>query len=222
MKALVLEDDAKVARFEAQILREEGYAVDLCRTGADALQQAQLGGYRLFVLDWMVPDIDGLTVCRELRRAGFSAPILMVTARGEVSERVLGLDTGADDYLPKPFDVEEFVARTRALARRVDGFGSLRCGELEIDPVARRASIAGASLTLTTREFALLLRLARRAGAVVTRTDLLSHVWETSFDTGTNLIDVHICRLRDKLGAHATLIETVRGVGYRLRALEGT
>jgi len=218
MKALVLEDDPKIARFVAQVLREEGYAVDHCATGADALRLAELGGYELVILDWMVPDIDGLSVCRELRRRGVVTPILMLSARGQVSERVLGLETGADDYLVKPFEVEELVARARALARRTVGYARIRCGELEIDRIERHVFLAGRRLALTAREFSLLLRLALHADKVVTRTDLLANVWEASFDTGSNILEVHVSRLRDKMGEHSTMIETVRGVGYRLRS----
>jgi DNA-binding response OmpR family regulator len=218
MKALVLEDDPKIARFVAQIFREEGYAVDLCSTGADALRLAEIGAHSLIILDWVVPDIDGLAVCRELRRRGMVTPILMLTARGHVSERVLGLETGADDFLVKPFDVEELVARARALARRSVGFARVRCGVLEIDRMERQAFVEGRKLSLTARELALLLRLALHADRVVTRTDLMANVWETTFDTGSNLLEVHVSRLRDKLGDHASLIETVRGVGYRLKS----
>ncbi len=218
MKALVLEDDPKIARFLSQIFREEGYAVDLCSTGADALRLAEIGAHSLIVLDWVVPDIDGLSVCRELRRRGVVTPILMLTARGQVSERVLGLETGADDYLVKPFDVEELVARARALARRSVGFAKVRCGALEIDRIERQVFVGGRKLNLTAREVALLLRLALHADRAVTRTDLMANVWETNFDTGSNLLEVHMSRLRDKLGEHAAMIETVRGVGYRLRS----
>jgi DNA-binding response OmpR family regulator len=217
MKALVLDDDARIARFVAQILREEGYAVDLCGNGADALRIAELGNHDLIVLDWMVPDVDGLSVCRELRRRGTLTPILMLSARGQVSEKVLGLETGADDYLCKPFDVEELVARTRALARRAVGYARIRCGDLEIDRIERQAYVDGKRLTLTARELALLLRLALHADKIVTRTDLLANVWEATFDTGSNILEVHVSRLRDKLGERASMIETVRGVGYRLR-----
>ncbi len=221
MKVLLLEDDPKVARFVSRVLTEEGYAVDLCARGADAISQADSGVYDIIVLDWMVPDVDGLAVCRELRRKGCTTPILMLTARGETRERVLGLDAGADDFVVKPFEVEELVARVRALVRRGGGaLASLRCGPLVLDRAARRATIDGAALALTAREFALLLRLARRAGEVVTRTDLLGHVWETNFDPGSNLVEVHVSRVREKLGAHARMIETVRGLGYRLRTSE--
>jgi DNA-binding response OmpR family regulator len=217
MKVLVLEDDQKLARFLARVLCEEGLAVDLCANGTDALAQAQEELYDLVILDWMVPDTDGLTVCREIRRAGGRAPILMLTARGETRERVLGLEAGADDYMIKPFEVDELVARIRALLRRTSGFAGLRCGELEIDRVARNVKVAGVVLGLTNREYALLLHLLHHADRIVKRSDLLAHVWDTRFDPGSNLVEVHVSRLRDKLGERAWMIETVRGVGYRLR-----
>ena len=217
MKVLILEDDRKLAGFLARVLSEEGLAVDLCGRGVDAVAQAEGGLYDLIVLDWMVPDTDGLTVCRELRRAGATAPVMMLTARGETRERVLGLEAGADDYMVKPFEVDEFVARVRALLRRASGVVALRCGDLEIDTTARQAKLAGVVLTLTNREYALLLHLLHRADRIVKRSDLLAHVWGTRFDPGSNLVEVHVSRLRDKLGERAWMVETVRGVGYRLR-----
>jgi len=221
VKVLLLEDDAKVARFLARVLGEEGYAVDVCTSGADALHQIESRAYDLVVLDWMIPDLDGLSVCRELRRSGSTVPILMLTARGEAKERVLGLDAGADDYLVKPFDTDELVARVRALIRRTAGFPRTRCGPLEIDRVQRRAVIAGKPLQLTRREFSLLLHFMHRVDRVLPRSEILSHVWETNFDPGSNVVEVHVRRLREKLGEHAWMIETVRGVGYRLRSREG-
>ncbi len=218
MKVLVVEDDRKVARFLARVFAEEGFATDTCGRGADALAQAADGLYDVIALDWMLPDLDGLSVCRELRRAGVTTPILMLTARGETRERVLGLDAGADDYLVKPFEVEELLARVRALLRRAVGHYDVRLGELHIDRRGRRALLRGASLDLTAKEYALLLHLAHRAGRVTSRSELLAQVWETSFDPGSNLVEVHVSRLRDKLGDAAWMIETVRGLGYRLRA----
>jgi DNA-binding response OmpR family regulator len=217
VKILVVEDDAKVARFLTRVLTEEGLTVDVCARGVDALAQASAGLYDLVVLDWMLPDVDGLSVCRELRRTGATTPIVMLTARGETRERVLGLDAGADDYVVKPFEVDEFVARVRAQLRRAAGFARLRCGALEIDRLEHRVLLRGAALDLTTREYALLLHLAHQAGRVVPRTELLARVWATNFDPGSNLVEVHVSRLRDKLGDHAWMVETVRGVGYRLR-----
>jgi DNA-binding response OmpR family regulator len=217
VRVLVLEDDQKLARFLARVLAEEGVTADLCATGVDAITQAQACSYDLVVLDWMVPESDGLTVCRELRRGGCTASIMMLTARGETRERVLGLEAGADDYLVKPFEVDEFVARVRALFRRATGFTAVRCGDLEIDRVARLAKVAGAPMSLTNREYALLMHLVHRADRIVKRSDLLSQVWGMSFDPGSNIVEVHVSRLRDKLGDRAWMIEAVRGVGYRLR-----
>lgn len=216
VKVLVVEDDAKLSRFLVRVLVEEGYAADSCATGADALAQASSGIYDLLVLDWMLPDIDGLSVCRRLRQEGMTTPILMLTARGEVRERVLGLETGADDFLVKPFEVEELVARIRALVRRASGFAKLGVGPLELDRVGREVRLDGKALDLTSREYALLLDFVHHAEKVVTRTELLARVWGTSFDPGSNLVEVHVSRLRDKLGDHAWMIETVRGAGYRL------
>jgi DNA-binding response OmpR family regulator len=217
MKILLVEDDRKLARFLSRVLTEEGYTADVCSSGSDALEQARSGIYKLLVLDWMVPDNDGLEVCRQLRRHGNNVPIIMLTARGELAERVMALDAGADDYLIKPFEVDELVARVKALLRRVSGPLRLRFGAVEIDREKRRVLISGTPIELTTREFNLLLHLAHHAGQVVTRTELLSGVWSTQFDTESNVVEVHISRLREKLADHAAMIETVRGRGYRLR-----
>jgi DNA-binding response OmpR family regulator len=218
MKALIVEDDAKVARFIARVLGEEGFTTDLCTSGADAVKQASAVAYDIVLLDWMLPDLDGLAVCRELRRGGGVAPIIMLTARGEVRERVLGLEAGADDYVVKPFEIDELLARVQALLRRTHGFGRLKVGALEVDRLQRRVAVDGRALDLTAREYALLLFLAHQPGRAVARSELLAHVWATQFDPGSNLVDVHISRLRDKLGEHAWMIDTVRGKGYRLRA----
>jgi DNA-binding response OmpR family regulator len=217
VKVLIVDDDAKLARLLRRALSEEGHAADVCGTGADALSQAATGVYDLIVLDWMLPDLDGLAVCRELRRQGRTVPILMLTARGEVKERVLGLRSGADDYLGKPFELEELLARIQALLRRAAGHVPLTLGPLAIDRLKHRALVAGRPLDLTPREFALLAHLAERGAEVVPRSELLAHVWGTSFDPGSNLVDVHVSRLRDKLGEHAWMVDTVRGKGYRLR-----
>jgi DNA-binding response OmpR family regulator len=217
MKILVTEDDRKVAGFLQRVLSEEGYIVDLCTSGAEAVTQARAGLYNLVVLDWMIPDLDGLEVCRQLRRGGSTVPILMLTARGELQERVLGLNAGADDYLVKPLEVEEFIARVAALLRRSVGLLNLKLGALEIDRESRSALLGGRRLDLTTRENALLLHLAHHAGQVVTRSELLLRVWSTQFDSGSNVVEVHVSRLREKLGEHAWMLETVRGRGYRLQ-----
>lgn len=218
MKALVVEDDRKVARLLSRVLQEEGYVVDVCAAGADAERQAEAIAYDLVVLDWMLAEGDGLAVCRALRRSGLAVPIIMLTARGEVAERVLGLESGADDYVVKPFHVDEFLARVRALHRRSRGSVSrLSVAGLDIDRAQRTVHLRGAPIELTGREFALLARLAQHADQVVSRTDLLAQVWEAHFDPGSNLVEVHISRIRDKLGDEAWRIETVRGQGYRLR-----
>ncbi len=219
MKALIVEDDAKVARLLSRVLQEEGFVVDACASAADAITYGGSLSYDLMVLDWMLPEGSGLDVCRTLRRRGISAPIIMLTARGEVAERVLGLEAGADDYLCKPFHVDEFLARVHAVLRRSQGTVSrFVVGPLEIDRPRRAATLRGAPLDLTAREFTLLAYLAQRAGQVVSRTELLAHAWEARFDPGSNLVEVHVSRIRDKLGADAGCIETVRGQGYRLRA----
>lgn len=219
VKILVVEDNKKLARFLKRALVEEGYVVDEVADGATAIEQAQAIAYDLVVLDWMIPEMDGLSVCRALRSRGSSVAILMLTARGEVPERIAGLDAGADDYLTKPFDLGELLARVRALGRRGAGAEvTLRVGPLVIDRGDRRALLDGKRLDLTPREFALLAYLAREAGRVVPRTELLAKVWETAFDPGSNVIEAHVKNLRDKLGAHAAMIDTVRGVGYRLEA----
>ncbi len=217
MKILVVEDDAKVGPFLVRVLMEEGYVVDSCRDGEAAIAQAGTGIYDLLLLDWMLPGADGVSVCRTLRERGITTPILMLTARGEVAERVIGLEAGADDYLVKPFELDELLARVRALLRRAGGHARLVVGVLEIDRIARRVSVAGTRVDLTAREYALLVFLAENVGEVVPRTTLLVEVWGTSFDPGSNLVEVQISRLRDKLGEHAGVIDTVRGLGYRLR-----
>ena len=217
VKVLVVEDDRKLARFLQRVLSEESYMADSCASGSDALIQAGSGLYDLVVLDWMLPDVDGLEVCRQLRRTGSAVPILMLTARGELRERVLGLNSGADDYLVKPFEIDELLARVNALFRRSIGQHRLKLGALEIDRVGHQVLLQEKAIALTSREFDLLLHLARHADRVVTRTELLSQVWATHFDPESNVVDVLISRLRDKLGAHAWMVDTVRGRGYRLR-----
>ncbi|MBL8611687.1 MAG: response regulator transcription factor [Myxococcales bacterium] len=216
-RILVVEDDKKLSGFLTRVLTEEGYTVDLATTGTEALGKTQGSPYAAIVLDWMLPEADGLAVCKDVRARGDATPILMLTARGETSEKVLGLDSGVDDYMVKPFEVEELVARVRALVRRSQGTAKLRAADLEIDRVAHRASLGGTPLSLTSREYALLVYLVAHADAVVSRGDLLTHVWETSLDPGSNLIEVHVSRLREKLGEKSWMIETVRGAGYRLR-----
>jgi DNA-binding response OmpR family regulator len=218
MRLLVVEDDAKLARFVVRVLSEEGYLADTCASGAEAIERMLSGIYDLLILDWMLPDLDGVSVCRELRERRSDAPILMLTARGEVSERVLGLHAGADDYMVKPFEIDELLARVHALLRRSAYAGEVHVGPIEFDRLGHRVLLDGEPLELTARETKLLLHLVLRAGAVVTRSELLSRVWELGFESDSNVVEVQISRLRDKLGDHAHLIETIRGKGYRLRS----
>ncbi len=218
MKLLIVEDSPKLARFLVRALTEEGHVVDQVVDGPAALQQVEAVAYDAIVLDWMLPGMDGISVCRTLRDRGVRTPILMLTARAEVGERILGLDAGADDYLTKPFDLGELLARVRALGRRAGAPTTLRLGPLVIDVAARKVTIDGKGVDLTARELALLSYLVQHAGRAVSRTELLQKVWNTSFDPGSNVVEVHIRNLRDKLGDHGKLVETVRGVGYRAAA----
>ncbi len=222
MKVLIVEDDRKLSSFLCRAFDEEGFVVDACRTGKEAAAQIAAVNYDLVVLDWMLPEQDGLSVCREVRRSGNSVPILMLTARSEVGEKVTALDAGADDYLTKPFHLDELMARTRAVTRRTSTTtsGQLRVGPIVIDLRDRRAHLDGVRIELTTREFALLGFLMKNAGRVVTRAEILAHVWECHHDPGSNIIEVHIRNLRDKLGTASRLLETVRGRGYRLSLVE--
>ncbi|MEZ4453894.1 MAG: response regulator transcription factor [Nannocystaceae bacterium] len=217
MKILVVEDNSKLARFLSRALSEEGHVADVVHDGATALEQAVTLPYDLMILDWMLPDLDGLSVCRELRARGLRLPILMLTARADVSERIAGLNAGADDYLAKPFDLGELLARLRALHRRGAAAPQVQAiGALSIDRGARTIRAHGRTLALTAREYNLLIHLADAVGRPVPRTELLSKLWGIHFDPGSNVVEVHVKNLRDKLGADAPLIETVRGVGYRL------
>jgi two-component system OmpR family response regulator len=216
MKILVVEDNRKLASFLQRALSEEGYIVDLVEDGALARTQIAAINYDLVILDWMLPGLDGLSVCRAVRASGSAVPILMLTARAEVGERITGLDAGADDYLAKPFDLGELLARVRALGRR-SAAPVLLAGPLRIDRSTQSATLDGRKLELTPRELALLTYLVGHAGKPVPRTELLAKVWDTAFDPGSNVVEVHVKNLRGKLGAHAEALETVRGVGYRWR-----
>jgi DNA-binding response OmpR family regulator len=218
MRILVVEDNKKLARFLQKALAEEGYATDVVGNGRAAVERAKAEEYDLILLDWMLPELDGLGVCRALREGHVRTRILMLTARAEVTERIAGLDSGADDYLTKPFDLGELLARCRALTRRgaPTGEGPWKLGPLVVDRGERKVTLEGRRIDLTPKEFALLVHLAREVGRVVARADLLARTWDTALDPGSNVIEVHIKNIRDKLGEHARMIETVRGIGYRL------
>lgn len=220
MRLLLVEDDARIARFVAKGLREQAYAVDVAASGDQALYEAEVNTYDLVILDVMIPGKDGFAVCRELRKAGQRMPILMLTARDAVEDRIAGLDHGADDYLTKPFEFRELLARLRALLRRS---GELRpakitIGDLVLDTAAQSAARAGRAMTLTAKEYALLEYLARNAGRVVGRAEIAEHVWDETFDPFSNLIEVYINRLRRKIDADSPkpLLQTRRGAGYVL------
>jgi two-component system, OmpR family, copper resistance phosphate regulon response regulator CusR len=222
VRILLVEDDARVAGFVAKGLREHAYAVDVARDGDEALYFASVNEYDLIVLDVMLPLKDGHTVCRELRAGGVRVPILMLTARGSVDERVSGLDSGADDYLTKPFDFKELLARLRALLRRAAVFRPpvVEVGDLSMNTASHAVARAGRPISLTAKEYALLEFLILNEGRVVGREQIAQHVWDENFDPFSNVIDVYIKRLRAKIdaGAARRLIHTRRGEGYLFAA----
>jgi two-component system OmpR family response regulator len=222
MRLLLVEDDAKLARAVERGLRHEGYAVDVVGDGDAALLQCAVWDYDAIVLDVMLPGRDGFAVCAALRERDCWAPILMLTARSRVDDRIHGLDAGADDYLAKPFDFGELLARLRALVRRVPEPrpARLEVGDLVVDPSTHAVARAGVAVALTAREFAVLEYLARHAGEAITRATLLDHVWDENFDGSTNVVDVYVGYLRKKLEQPfgRPLIRTIRGVGYTLEA----
>jgi two-component system copper resistance phosphate regulon response regulator CusR len=222
MRILVVEDEPAAAAVLAKGLREHAYAVDVSPDGESALEQVGINDYDLVILDVLLPGIDGLDLCRQLRETGAAVPILMLTARGGLDQRVEGLDAGADDYLPKPYHFPELLARVRALLRRGPSLAAavLTVEDLTIDTRARRVERGGHPIQLTSKEYALLEYLVRRRGEVVGRADIAEHVWDDSFDPMSNLIEVYIQRLRRKIDdGHTTkLIRTRRGAGYALTA----
>ncbi len=225
MRVLVVEDETRTAALLRRGLVEEGFAVDVVSDGVDAVWQACEVAYDVIVLDLMLPGIDGFEVCRRLRAAGRWAPVLMLTARGEVADRIRGLNIGADDYLPKPFSFGELFARLRALMRRgaVARPAVLEVGGLRLDPATRTASRDEAPLDLSPKEFALLEYLMRHPGDVLTRTTIMEHVWDFASDATSNVVDQYVAYLRRKIDKPfgVSQVETVRGVGYRLRAGTG-
>jgi two-component system OmpR family response regulator len=218
VRVLVVEDELKLVALLREGLRRRGMGVDVAMSGEEAVTRAMATDYDLILLDVMLPGHDGFEVCRRLRANDVWSPTLMLTALDDVQDRVRGLDSGADDYLSKPFSFEELLARMRALVRR----GApprptvLSVGDLRLDPAARRAWRAGSELSLTSREFAMLEMFMRHPDEVLTRFELLEHVWDDSYEHRSNVIEVYVGYLRDKLGRDT--IETVRGTGYRLRS----
>jgi two-component system copper resistance phosphate regulon response regulator CusR len=225
VRVLLVEDESRVAGFIARGLREQTYAVDIASDGEQALYQASVNEYDIVILDVLLPVKDGYAVCRELRTAGFRAPILMLTARDAVDDRVAGLDSGADDYLVKPFDFKELLARLRALLRRAVGLRPrvVHVADLILDTGGHSVTRAGKDISLTAKEYALLEYMVLNQGRVVGREQIAQHVWDESFDAFSNVIDVYIKRLRDKLdtGYARRLIHTRRGEGYLLSVAPG-
>jgi two-component system OmpR family response regulator len=221
VRVLIVEDEVRMAALIRRGLVGEGMAADVAPAGEDAVWMAQAHPYDGIVLDVMLPGLGGFEVCRRLRAAGVWAPVLMLTARDAVEDRVEGLDSGADDYLVKPFAFPELLARLRALARRGDRErpAVLEVGDLRVDPAAREVTRAGVAIELSAKEFALLEQFARRPGEVLTRLDLLEHAWDFAYENRSNVVDVYVRRLRRKVDEPfgRRSIETVRGAGYRLR-----
>ncbi|MCM8775519.1 MAG: response regulator transcription factor [Candidatus Omnitrophica bacterium] len=221
MRILIIEDEKKMASFIERGLKEEGYVVDTAYDGETGWEYATTNTYDVIILDWMLPKMSGLAVCSKLRQAGLTVPILILTARDGVDDKIQGLDQGADDYLTKPFSFNELLARIRALLRRSPGFAEervLKAGDLRLDLISRQAHIGSQIITLSQKEFSLLEYLMRHTGEVVSRSQIAEHVWDLHFDPMTNTIDVFINFLRKKIDTdrRTSRIETVRGVGYRL------
>lgn len=225
MRILVIEDDADLAQFIAKGLKEERYAVDLAADGEEGLDLALANPYDLLIVDIMLPKLDGLALCRRLRASGNMAPVLLMTARNTVEDKISGFDTGADQFLTKPFAFAELLARIRALLRRgypQSELTHLKVADLNMDLVSRRVWRTGKEIMLTNKEFALLEYLLRNRNRVLTRTSIIDHVWGLTHDPMTNIVDVHIRALRAKIDTSSapSLIKTVRGVGYMLEASE--
>jgi len=221
MRILVVEDEKKIADFVKRGLKEEGYAVDVAYDGENGLFLAKTNQYDLILLDLMLPKMDGLEVCRQLKKEACPAPIIMVTAKDTVEDKVTGLDSGADDYLTKPFAFEELLARMRAVLRKKESKAAnlLKVDDLSLDLLSHKVSRGEKEVSLTAKEYALLEYLMRNAGSIVTRTMISEHVWDIDFDTFTNVIDVYINYLRNKIDSphEKKLIRTIRGRGYTLK-----
>ena len=217
MRILLIEDDRRLAELLAKRLRGEGHPCETCANGVDGLERASSGGFDLAIVDVMLPRMDGVTLTSTLREKGYDLPVLMLTARDTVDDRVTGLRAGADDYLVKPFAFAELLARVDALARRAKSPNAdrlLAFGSVALDPVSRRVTVGGAEVDLTAKEFDLLECLLEHSGRVLTRIELKELVWDFSFDAQTKVVDLYVHYLRKKLGDAGDIIQTVRGVGY--------
>ncbi len=224
MRVLVIEDNPKMATAIQRGLRENGYAVDLCLTGFEGEEMAAAGEYDVIILDLMLPDRDGVEICRNLRRRCVKAPVLMLTALSSTSDKIAGLDAGADDYLAKPFEFEELLARLRALLRRGEASDGrvLPCDGLKLELSTRRADRSGDSVELSNKEFALLEYFMRNPNRVLSRTQIAEKVWDLNFDPSSNVIDVYVSGLRKKIDRQAArpLIHTMKGAGYRFGVMD--
>lgn len=222
MKILLIEDEKKIAAFARKGLEAQGFVVDVCGHGDEGYALALANPYDALVLDIMLPGKDGLSILRNLRERKLALPVILLTARSELNERLEGLNLGADDYLTKPFHIEELIARLHAVTRRAAGTSQsiLAVGDLKMNLLTRKVTRAGQAIELTAREFSLLEHLLRSPGRVLTRVEICERVWDYNFDPGTNLVEVYIQRLRKKVDGDSAkkLIETIRGVGYRIKA----
>jgi DNA-binding response OmpR family regulator len=222
MRVLVVEDERKVGSFIKRAMEEESYAVDLCEDGAQGLDLALSGSYDVIVIDLMLPNLPGLEILRRIRKEKIHTPVLILTAQSKVDQKVKGLDAGADDYLTKPFAIDELVARVRVLLRRgtAESTGVLQVDDLILNPATREVTREGQRIDLTVKEYALLEYFMRHVGRVLTRPMISEHVWDQDFDTFTNVIDVYVNYLRNKIdrGRSRKLIHTIRGSGYMLKA----
>jgi two-component system, OmpR family, response regulator len=220
MRILVVEDDAKIASFVVKGLKQSGFAVDRCADGEEGHMHASTTAYDAAVVDVMLPKLDGLTLVQKLRKEGLRVPVIILSAKATVDDRIKGLQAGGDDYLTKPFAFSELLARVQALIRRSTNSSEptrLAVGDLTLDLLNREVSRAGKSIDLQSREFALLEYLMRHAGRVVTKTMIMEHIWDYSFDPQTNVVDVLVCRLRNKIDPDKEMVHTIRGVGYVLK-----
>jgi two-component system OmpR family response regulator len=221
MRVLVVEDDNKIASFVVNGLKQNGFAVDRCADGEEALAVASTTSYDAAIVDIMLPKLDGISVIKQLRKDGVRVPVIILSAKATVDDRVKGLQAGGDDYVTKPFAFSELLARVQALIRRATNTSEptrLVVGDLTLDLLSREVTRAGERVELQSREFALLEYLMRHAGRVVTKTMIMEHIWDYSFDPQTNVVDVLVCRLRNKIGRGKELVHTIRGVGYVLKA----
>ncbi|HWF17637.1 MAG TPA: response regulator transcription factor [Verrucomicrobiae bacterium] len=221
MRILVVEDDAKIASFVVNGLKQSGFAVDRCADGEEAHVLASTTSYDAAIVDIMLPKMDGLSLVQQLRKEGKRVPVIILSAKASVDDRVKGLQAGGDDYLTKPFAFSELLARVQALIRRSTNASEptrLAVGDLTLDLLNREVSRGNEKIELQSREFALLEYLMRHAGRVVTKTMIMEHIWDYSFDPQTNVVDVLVCRLRNKIDRDKTLLHTIRGVGYVLKS----